>query len=67
MFDGLGVSSGVCILYKYRSESITFCFRRLHDSQACAVRIRLSSGTLGRVMVGEKEPTRTVPPLTDHV
>jgi hypothetical protein len=29
----------------------TFCFRRLHESQAWAVRWRLSSGTLGRVMV----------------
>jgi hypothetical protein len=28
-----------------------FCFRRLHESQAWAVRWRLSSGTLGRVMV----------------
>lgn len=29
----------------------TFCLRRLHDSQAWAVRMRLSSGTLGRVMM----------------
>lgn len=29
---------------------LTFCFRRLQDSQAWAVRIRLSSGTLGLVI-----------------
>lgn len=37
-----------------RKEQPTFCFRRLQESQACAVRWRLSSGTLGRVMVEER-------------
>jgi hypothetical protein len=31
-----------------------FCFRRLQESQAWAVRWRLSSGTLGRVMMGRE-------------
>ncbi|KAL7950433.1 hypothetical protein V8C42DRAFT_306486 [Trichoderma barbatum] len=33
---------------------LTFCFRRLQESQARAVLCRLSSGTLGRVMTGEE-------------
>lgn len=49
---GLGVSGGPWS--RSRWVMVTFCFRRLHDSQACAVRIRLSSGTLGLVMVGER-------------
>jgi hypothetical protein len=33
-----------------KKSQLTFCFRRLQDSQAWAVRILLSSGTLGLVM-----------------
>lgn len=33
-----------------KSAFLTFCFRRLQESQAAAVRIRLSSGTLGLVI-----------------
>ncbi|PKK41394.1 hypothetical protein CI102_14097 [Trichoderma harzianum] len=36
------------------SAKLTFCFRRLQESQARAVLCRLSSGTLGRVMRGER-------------
>lgn len=39
---------------------LTFCFRRLQDSHACAVRIRLSSGTFGLVMMRES-------PFSDQV
>lgn len=42
------------VILKERSPSddrLTFCFRRLHVSQAWAVLIRLSAGTLGRVMM----------------
>ncbi|KAL7960747.1 hypothetical protein V8C34DRAFT_275573 [Trichoderma compactum] len=36
------------------TRRLTFCFRRLQESQARAVLCRLSSGTLGRVMRGER-------------
>lgn len=35
-----------------KKQVLTFCFRRLHDSQAHAVRCLLSGSTLGRVMMG---------------
>ncbi|KAL7820241.1 hypothetical protein V8C44DRAFT_315912 [Trichoderma aethiopicum] len=35
------------------TRRLTFCFRRLQESQARAVLCRLSSGTLGRVMRGD--------------
>lgn len=41
---------------------LTFCFRRLQDSQAWAVRILLSSGTFGLVMAtgwGQRDGTGT--------
>lgn len=33
---------------------LTFCFLRLHESQAWAVRCRLSGSTFGRVIVGDQ-------------
>ncbi|KAL7802658.1 hypothetical protein V8C43DRAFT_269020 [Trichoderma afarasin] len=45
----------VCLVLECtQKEKLTFCFRRLQESQARAVLCRLSSGTLGRVMRGER-------------
>lgn len=40
---------------------LTFCFRRLQVSQAWAVRWRLSSGTLGRVIVDDVDASADSP------
>lgn len=45
-------------LSRRNERVLTFCFRRLQDSQAWAVRIRLSSGTFGLVILrGLPQPT----------